>query len=140
VDPTTGALVAVAAPAAGAPETATTPITGALRGPDDIRPVSFVAGLPSGADTTLFVPPPDPTQRLGLLGEGISVGNIHLRAKGRLTISGVQALPEWVAGNWYVRKVIHVFLRGNETAPQVVPGAPPVEGNARYQSRFVVTQ
>jgi phage protein D len=51
---------------------------------------------------------PDPTRSLGYRGSGVARGNTKLRAKSRVTITGVSP---WAAGEWYLRKVNHKFTR-----------------------------
>lgn len=94
-------------------------VAAAQRTPDQQRPVAVLAGVPS--DPTL----PDraalalPTRALGLHGEGIAVGTVMLRAKGKLTIQGI---ANWAEGDWYVSQVNHVMT------------------DKSYFSRFLVTR
>ena len=46
--------------------------------------------------------------KLGLRGHGTCVGNIQLRAKGNVTIFGIDPLYE---GGWYLRRVRHFYTR-----------------------------
>ncbi len=46
--------------------------------------------------------------KLGLRGQGVCVGNIQLRAKGNVTIFGIDPLYE---GGWYLRRVRHFYTR-----------------------------
>jgi phage protein D len=50
----------------------------------------------------------DPTRKLGYRGSGVANGNPKLRAKSRVTITGVSP---WAAGDWYLRKVNHKYSR-----------------------------
>jgi phage protein D len=50
----------------------------------------------------------DPLRKLGYRASGVARGNTKLRAKSRVTISGV---APWVEGDWYLRKVSHKFTR-----------------------------
>ncbi|GAA4699549.1 hypothetical protein [Phytohabitans rumicis] len=51
---------------------------------------------------------PDPLRRLGQRGRGVAVGNVQLRAKSRVLITGV---APWAEGEWYLAKVNHVYTR-----------------------------
>ena len=87
--------------------------------PEQLRPLTIVAGLPSDPTIPDRIARLDPTRALGLHGDGVAVGSIHLRAKGKVGISGI---ANWAEGDWYVRQVTHI------TADQ------------QYWSRFVVTR
>ena len=50
----------------------------------------------------------DPTRVLGLNGHGVATGNVLLRAKSVVRISGV---APWAEGDWYLTKVNHVYTR-----------------------------
>jgi phage protein D len=50
----------------------------------------------------------DPTRALGYRGSGVARGNTDLRAKSRITITGVSP---WAVGDWYLRKVNHKYAR-----------------------------
>jgi phage protein D len=50
----------------------------------------------------------DPRRKLGYSCRGEAVGTVMLRAKSRVTVSGVSP---WAEGDWYVTKVNHVFTR-----------------------------
>ena len=52
-------------------------------------------------------------------GDGLAVGTIKLRAKGKVEIAGV---ANWAEGDWYVRQVTHIIADQN------------------YLTRFVVTR
>ena len=51
---------------------------------------------------------PDPTRLLGYKGSGVTRGNTELRAKSRVTITGISP---WAVGDWYLRKVNHKYSR-----------------------------
>jgi hypothetical protein len=67
--------------------------------------VTGQAGDPKAAAEKLK---PDPTRQLGLQGRGTTVGNVQLRAKSRVRITGV---APWAEGEWYLSKVNHVYSR-----------------------------
>lgn len=50
----------------------------------------------------------DPTRQLGLSGSGLAMGNVDIRAKGKVNISGI---APWAEGDWYLNKVNHLFTR-----------------------------
>ncbi|MFF3450534.1 hypothetical protein ACFYXJ_25720 [Streptomyces sp. NPDC002667] len=50
----------------------------------------------------------DPTRTVGMSGRGKAVGNVLLRAKAMLRITG---LAPWAEGVWYLTKVNHVYTR-----------------------------
>jgi hypothetical protein len=72
---------------------------------------------------------PDPTRKLGFRGKGVSSGTVKLRAKSRVTISGV---APWAEGAWYVTKVNHVYRR------QFV--GPRLSRHTSYVTNFQVTR
>jgi hypothetical protein len=97
---------------------------------EDGRAKEFVAGLPSDpllGDSTIQQ---DPTRSLGFIGYGTVVGNVQLRAKGKITINGI---APWAAGDWYLRRVNHQIARA---------GGVDKQGRARggYITRFIVTR
>jgi len=96
--------------------------------PADQVPQVFLPGLPSDPALAERLLRRDRTRILGQLGEGTALGNVHLRAKGRLTLEGV---PTWSEGDWYVARVNHLFTR---TAGAGEPFA------GTYRTRFVVTR
>lgn len=67
----------------------------------------------------------DPTCTLGYHGRGIAVGDVALRAKSRVQISGIAG---WAEGDWYVRRVNHIFSRAE--GPSHTP----------YSCEFLVTR
>lgn len=80
--------------------------------PEQYRHHNFMSGLPSNPNLVEEITRQDPTRILGLRGEGTAVGNVMIRAKGKIGINGLAA---WVDGNWYVHKVVHtVNLSGKE--------------------------
>jgi hypothetical protein len=76
--------------------------------PKDARPKIVVPGLPPDVARAQQTVRQDPTRILGFSGNGTARGTIMLRAKGKVTISG---LPPWAEGDWYVHKVNHVYTR-----------------------------
>ncbi|WP_432949912.1 hypothetical protein ACQPXM_17710 [Kribbella sp. CA-253562] len=128
IDPASGAVVdAPAAPPAPRPEL---PAPGTGRDPglgaDRRAALESLTELAAAADAKLAAPTervagavadpgaakakivPDPTRRLGFSGRGVATGNVLLRAKSRVSISGISA---WAAGDWYLTKVNHVYRR-----------------------------
>lgn len=87
--------------------------------PDRQRPQTFVRGLPSDPVLAAQAAIQDPTRAFGLHGEGLAVGTIHLRAKGKVGIAGV---ANWAEGDWYVRQAHHIISESN------------------YWTRFIVTR
>ena len=76
------------------------------------------AGLPSEDPVLLqTMLQRDPTTIRGLRGQGTAVGNIHLRAKSRVTIKGISAYAE---GDWYIRLARHKVENGSYTTELVV--------------------
>ena len=71
----------------------------------DRRRVGGDAADPAAAAASTM---PDPTRRVGLSGNGVANGNVGLRAKNRVDISGI---APWAEGHWYVTKVNHVYTR-----------------------------
>jgi len=96
----------------------------------DARPKENVVGLPSDPDLGDLATQQDPTRALGLLGYGTAVGNVNIRAKGKITIAGI---APWANGDWYVRRVNHRVTRGF---------GPDRRGESRgtYRTRFTVTR
>jgi hypothetical protein len=87
---------------------------------------STVVGLPSNPALPQSASERrDRTRVLGLRGEGLMVGSIKMRAKGKI---GIQGIAAWAAGDWYVRLVKHLYRGG------------PRPENASYQTRFIVTR
>jgi len=73
------------------------------------RPTERVTGdTARTADELAYLRAPDPTSVLGFSGHGVASGTVALRAKSRVHISGVSG---WAEGNWYVRRVNHVYQR-----------------------------
>jgi len=97
---------------------------------EDARPEENVVGLPSDPDLGDLSTQQDPTRALGLLGHGTAVGNVNIRAKGKITIAGI---APWANGDWYVRRVNHQVTRGVGVDRR---------GNPRgtYRTRFTVTR
>jgi len=82
---------------------------GAATKPDAQINVNLMAGLPSDPKLLADFARRDPTRKLGLLGKGVATGTVMLRAKGRVTLTGVS---DWADGDWYVRKVKHIYRVG----------------------------
>jgi hypothetical protein len=97
---------------------------------EEARAAEFVAGLPSDPDLADMAVLQDPTRALGFIGHGTVVGNVNLRAKGKITIEGI---APWAKGDWYVRRVNHQVTQG---------GGVDQQGRAfgTYRTRFVVTR
>jgi hypothetical protein len=97
---------------------------------EEARAAEFVAGLPSDPALGEAAILQDPTRALGFVGHGTVVGNINLRAKGKITIEGI---APWAKGDWYVRRVNHQVSQGSGIDQH---------GRARgtYRTCFVVTR
>lgn len=80
---------------------------------------SRASGLPSSPDRARLATAPDPARLSGLRGEGLAVGTVLLRAKGKVEILGI---APWAEGDWYVQKATHVVR------------------DRTYQTSFVVTR
>jgi phage protein D len=80
---------------------------------------TVATGLPSDPDRAQAAVLQDATRRLGLRGEGLASGTTKLRAKGKVTLTGI---APWAAGDWYVEKAVHIIQNGT------------------YLTRFVVTR
>jgi len=134
VDPKTGDALIAPTPPAAPSETLTGPVTSPTSTPDDQRPVNTAVGLPSDPDPTQQARPADPTRTLGLYGQGTAVGNINIRAKGKVTIKGI---ADWAEGDWYVRKATHVYTRkATQNGKLDAKG----QGPSTYHTKFVVTR
>lgn len=101
------------------------------------RPAGTSVGLPSDPDLPDRLRQRDPTRRLGYLGEGIAVGTNRLRAKGKVTITGISA---WAEGDWYVRKAIHVYHRVINRMRDPRTDQITTRNHSTYQTRFTVTR
>jgi len=97
---------------------------------EDARAAEFVAGLPSDPALAELAIQQDPTRALGFIGLGLAVGNVNLRAKGKITIEGI---APWAKGDWYVRRVNHRITRGHGVDKKG-------EAVGTYRTRFVVTR
>ena len=95
-----------------------------------------VIGLPSDPHLAEAVTVWDPTQALGLRGQGVAVGTIKLRAKGKVTIEGV---APWAEGDWYVNKAVHNW-RDTTMAPLRRDRDRPPRHTATYETSFTVTR
>jgi len=91
----------------------------AQRTPDQQRPQAIFAGLPSDPTMPDRIALMDPTCVLGLHSDGVAVGTVKLRAKGKI---GIQGVANWAEGDWYVHQVNHVMT------------------DKTYLTRFVVTR
>ncbi|WP_437594133.1 hypothetical protein [Sorangium sp. So ce1000] len=99
---------------------------------EDARAKQNVAGLPGDGQSAEGEIKQDPTRVLGLRGEGTAVGTVKMRAKGKVTIEGIAT---WAAGDWYVRRVNHVFTRVTALDRNRKP-----EDRSTYRTRFLVTR
>jgi hypothetical protein len=97
---------------------------------EEARAVEDVAGAPSDPDLADWTIKQDPTRALGLVGRGIAVGSVNLRAKCKLSIEGI---APWAAGDWYVRRVNHRVTRGSGLDEHRQP-------KGTFHTRFVVTR
>jgi hypothetical protein len=91
----------------------------------------FITGLPSDPALMERLLKRDPTRLIGLFGEGTAVGTVKMRAKGRVTITGIAS---WAAGDWYVTRVNHIYTR----AVQSKDGKS--EDRSTYRTKFAVTR
>lgn len=83
--------------------------------PQSQRPEGLRTGLPSDPARAASETVQDPTIALGFTARGACVGTIMLRAKGRVSVTGISG---WGTGPWYVRKVKHVLrLSGGRMQP-----------------------
>lgn len=97
---------------------------------EDARAKENVAGLPSDpalGDSTILQ---DPTRAFGFIGHGTTIGNVKLRAKGKMTITGI---APWAEGDWYLRRVNHRVTRGSGLDEHGKP-------KGTYLTRFIVTR
>ena len=60
----------------------------------------------------------DPTQVSGLRGSALTAGNVDLRAKGRVTLTGISP---WAEGDWWVRRVTHIVRQQPGLGPDQSP-------------------
>jgi hypothetical protein len=101
--------------------------SGADASPPATPTPAAVIGLPSDPRLAEAVTTWDPTAVLGLRGTGTAVGNIMLRAKGKVTIEGI---APWAEGDWYVSKATHTW---HDTTIGKTR-------SATYQTQFTVTR
>lgn len=95
--------------------------------PSATRPVTEQTGTPSDPALARGLIEQDQTRKLGLLGSGLAMGTVFLRAKGSVEIAG---LANGASGLWYVRRVSHLFERqGDGTATRKT-----------FRSRFEATR
>jgi len=97
---------------------------------EDARAQETIAGAPSDPNLADQLIQQDPTRQYGLLGRGIAVGSVNLRAKTKITIKGV---APWAEGDWYVRRVHHRVTSGSGLDEYRQP-------LGTYRTRFVVTR
>jgi phage protein D len=95
--------------------------------PEAQVPQEFLSGLPSDPELAERLLKRDPTRIVGLFGEGVAVGTIKLRAKGKVTIMGI---APWAEGDWYVARVNHIYTRS-------VQGS---KDRSTYRTKFAVTR
>jgi phage protein D len=115
-------------------------LTAAQASPDrpaDQRPAGPSVGNPSDPGLPDRISRRDPTRLLGFLGEGTAVGTIMLRAKGKVTITGIAA---WAEGDWYVRKAVHVYTRVIERMRDSRTDQITTRDRSTYQTKFTVTR
>lgn len=72
---------------------------------------SVIGGSSDAARTRNYVIV-DPTQASGLRAEARSVGHVDLRAKGRVSFSG---MAPWAEGDWWVKRVTHTVVPRRRT-------------------------
>ena len=75
------------------------------------------AGLPSDPRLAEALSQRDPTTIRGLRARALAVGNINLRAKSKVKISGI---TNYAAGDWYVRVARHKVENGNYTTELIL--------------------
>lgn len=126
-DPVTGAIIPPLPGTPTPPETAPTAAPPTVSSPDAQRRQQDTLGAASNPNLPEQTARRDPTRILGFFGEGLAVGNVNLRAKGKLTIDGI---APWAAGDWYIRKVVHTYTRERASSTD----------RSTYYSRFVVTR
>jgi hypothetical protein len=134
IDPTTGEPKITPKPPAAPPEPPKQPDPGAVKdvakssptaannleqantiaakaNVQDQRPTVTVPGQPSDITIPERIGKQDPTRVKGMLLTGTAIGNVNLRAKGKLGIKGIPLEGE---GDWYVRKAIHIYTHVKE--------------------------
>ena len=100
--------------------------------PEASRPTPIVNGLPSDPDKAALKIQPDPTRIVGFIGDGVAIGTVKLRAKGKVTIKGI---APWAEGDWYVHKVNHIFTRIVVTNSKMKR-----QDRSTYQTKFSATR
>jgi phage protein D len=68
-------------------------------------------GLPSDPATAASLVVSDPTQVIGYRAAVTVVGHPDLRAKGRVTLTGI---APWAEGDWWVRKAVHTWTQARD--------------------------
>lgn len=101
---------------------------------DHVRSAT-AAGTPSSPDRAIQATRRDTTSPLGFSGEGTATGAIMLRAKSLVTIQGI---APWAAGDWYVRRVVHVWRDTTAVVPPAT--SQPPRRTSSYEARFAVTR
>lgn len=126
-DPATGASTPLPAVVPPTPAPASTAAPPPATPPASMRPRVTTVGAPSDPGLPERAARRDPTRELGLFGRGMAVGTYKLRAKGKVTISGI---APWVDADWYLRKVIHNFTADRDGQVD----------RSTYVTRFEVTR
>jgi phage protein D len=128
VDPVSGEVKTARGDPASAPPVAPT-AAAPPAGPATPTPAP---GQPSDPGLAQRAVVTDPTQVLGLRGEGRAVGNISLRAKGKVEIVG---LADWAEGDWYVSKAVHTW--SDTRTPDDVKAK---RKRSSYETKFTATR
>lgn len=128
VDPVSGEVKTAQGDAASAPPVSPT-AAAAPAAPASPTPAPGQPSDPGRAQRAVVT---DPTQVLGLRGEGRAVGNIALRAKGKVEIVG---LADWAEGDWYVSKAIHTW--SDARTPDDVKAK---RKRSSYETKFTATR
>ena len=97
---------------------------------EDARARENLDGAPSDPDLAQQMTQQDTTRKYGLIGKGVAIGSVNLRAKSLMTINGV---APWADGDWYLRHVRHCVTRGAGTGGR--SGA-----RDTYRTHFVATR
>lgn len=102
--PPAGVSAAVATAQPGLAAAATGLAAGASTPPPPNPPRAVPGGSsdPARSATHVII---DPTRVSGLRGEAQTAGNVDIRAKGRVTLTGISP---WAEGDWWVKRVKHI--------------------------------
>jgi phage protein D len=122
VDPTADAELAQAADILGK----------AAGKPEEARPALNIVGGVSDPNKYATEVKADPTRILGFFGTGTVIGNVKIRAKGKVTIKGI---APWAEGDWYVHKVNHIYSRIN-----VYDKKKEIKNRSTYETKISVTR